>query len=106
VVNEPATFDFEDAGATRLQIFIYAEEWGFRFTHRGQWSWIRVTDIPFAHGRDDHQLLALTPPLKYLADLVRELENRHSSSFRRDLALVRSTLPDAEDAIRRWVLEL
>ena len=106
VVTQPATFDFDDITASRLQLFIYAEEWGFRFAHDGRWSWIRVTDIPFAHGRDEHRLLTLTPPLKYIRDLVRELENRYSLHFHRDRAAVRTTIPNAEDAIRRWLDEL
>ena len=106
VASESGTCRFDDAEASRLHLFIYAEEWGFKFVHDGRCSWIRVTDIPFAHGRDDYQLLALTPPLKYIRDLICELENRYSLRFRWDHAAIRTTIPNAERAIRRWLLEL
>src|SRR5690242_2350229 len=48
----PST-DYDDRIATRFQLGIYAEEWGFFFCMHGKGSWIRVTDVPFVHGRDD-----------------------------------------------------
>src|SRR5437764_11086748 len=49
---------------TRFRIEIHSQEWGFCFGHGGRGSWIRVTDIPFVHGRDEFRLLAQTPALK------------------------------------------
>ncbi len=95
-----------DEGATRFELLIYAEEWGFRFAHAGRTSWIRVTDIAFVHGSDDHRLLELTPRLQDIASLVRELENRHALQFLRDHATIRSTIPNAELAIRSWLTTL
>jgi hypothetical protein len=106
VVTTPATIDFDERHATRFQLLIYAEEWGFRFTHAGQTSWIRVTDISFIHGRDDHRLLEHTPPLKRIGSLIRELEKRFGVSFERQHAAVRTTIPNAEVAIRGWIVSL
>ena len=91
---------------TRFQIEIFSEEWGFLFCHAGQASWIRITDIPFAHGRDDFRLLELTPALKDLGLLLRRIERHHRIQFRREHALVRTNVPDAERAIRSWVASL
>src|SRR5258706_9751789 len=46
-----------------FELNIYGEEWGFVFRNDGRGSWIRITDIPFVHGRDDFQLLARAPDL-------------------------------------------
>src|SRR5688572_1964560 len=62
---------------TRLVIEIYAEEWGFAFHHAGRVSWIRVTDIAFVHGRDEHELLADTPTLRDIGRLIARLERRY-----------------------------
>ncbi|HZO16302.1 MAG TPA: hypothetical protein VFB62_23675, partial [Polyangiaceae bacterium] len=94
------------AGASRFQIEIFAEEWGFRFCHQGRVSWIRVTDIAFVHGRDDHELLRQTPALRDIGKLLRALECRHDLVFRRDRALIATTLPGAEPAIMEWSTSL
>jgi hypothetical protein len=96
---------FDGAGA-RLDLEIYAEEWGFRFQHGGRESWIRITDVPFVHGRDDHQLLRTTPPLREIGGLVRELEHRHGLAFDRARAALRTTIADSDDAIRSWIRAL
>ena len=106
VVAEPAPATFDIDRDTRFRIEIYSEEWGYFCCHRGQASWIRVTDIPFVHGRDDFKFLVATPGLKDLATVVRVFEKRFAVKLRRDLALVRTNLVGAEPAIRGWVLSL
>src|SRR5690349_5164004 len=53
VRNEPAPHLFDLEKDSRFHVEIYTEEWGFFFCHGGHASWIRITDVPFAHGRDD-----------------------------------------------------
>ena len=106
VRDRPASFRLDDRKDTLFRIDIYAEEWGFFFCHAGRASWIRVTDIAFVHGTDDFGLLRETPRLEQLGELLRELEGRHGLAFRRDLAAVRSDLPNADVAIRRWIATL
>jgi hypothetical protein len=106
VIDGPAPEEFDERTASRFHVDIYSEEWGFYFCHGGRASWIRVTDIPFVHGRDDFALLPVTPPLQELGSLLQELELRHSIRFQRDRALVRTNLPRAEPSIRAWVMSL
>lgn len=96
----------EPAPVTRLLLEVYAEEWGYRFERDGRVSWIRVTDLPFVHGRDDHRLLPRTPPLSRIGTLVREIEDVHGIAFRRDAASIRSNVPDGDEAIRTWLAKL
>jgi hypothetical protein len=91
---------------TLLRIEIYSEEWGFAFHHDGKVSWIRVTDLPFVHGRDDHELLRDTPALKDLSRLVRTLEKRFGLRFGRTSPEIRSDIADAEPRVRRWASTL
>lgn len=104
--EDTPTTDFDDRTATRFHIEIFSEEWGFFFCHRGHASWVRITDIPFRHGRDDFQLLAQAPALKDIGPLLRRLEHQHAVQFRRDRALVRTNLSGSEPTIRRWVESL
>ena len=104
--DHPASFRLDDRTDTRFRIDIYAQEWGYVFCHGGHTSWIRVTDIAFVHGSDEFGLLAQTPRLDELGKLLRELERQHGIAFRRELAAVRSDLPNAERAIRRWIATL
>lgn len=97
----PATFD--DRVDTRFHIDIYSEEWGFFFCHGGRASWIRVTDIPFVHGRDDFQLLPKANVLGEIGSLLRGLESTHRIKFHRKGALVRTNVEGAEATIRSWV---
>jgi hypothetical protein len=106
VGDTTAAGDYDEATASRFHIDIYSEEWGFYFCHTGRCSWIRVTDQPFIHGRDEYNLLGLTPGLKDIGQLLRHLENKFKLRFRRDLALVRTNLPKAEPAIRAWLATL
>jgi hypothetical protein len=89
----------------RFVIEIFSEEWGFRFRRGDAASWIRVTDIPFVHGRDDFELLRRTPRLENIGVLLRALEAEHEIRFDRSRALVRSSF-DATDRIVTWVSSL
>jgi hypothetical protein len=106
VVDGPAPADYDEATATRFHLDIYTEEWGLYFCHDGRSSWIRVTDLAFVHGRDDFQLLTLTPPLPDIGRLVRQLEQKHGFQFRRDQALIRTNIARGEAAIRSWLATL
>ena len=90
-------------GDTRLVLEVYSEEWGFQLHHLGQASWIRVTDVAFVHGRDDHGMLARIPRLREIGLFVRELERRFRVRFDRDAARVRTSIPDAEPVLRAWI---
>lgn len=96
----------DESTATRFHLNLYAEEWGLFFCHASRVSWIRVTDIAFAHAlRDDYGLLARQPELANIAELVRSLEREHGLQFRRELAYVGSDLgDDAVTAIRAWLV--
>jgi hypothetical protein len=95
---------FAETTDTRFHIAIASIEWGFYFCHHSRVSWIRVTDVPFVHERDDFSLLPRTPPLRELGTLVRALEERHRIRFRREHAAIRASLPNAEHAVREWVV--
>lgn len=88
-----------------FKLDVYAEEWGFSFSYRDRVSWIRVTDIRFVHGRDDHDLLAATPPLREIKKLVAALESRYDLAFDRERAQVRTTIPGAEPTLHAWLRE-
>src|SRR4051812_34793496 len=68
-LHRPPT-DYDDRTATRFHLSVYAEEWGFFFCHGGRASWIRSTDVPFIHGRDDFALLRELPPLAAIGGLL------------------------------------
>jgi hypothetical protein len=106
VVDQPARDQFDERTDTRFRLEIYSEEWGFLFCHAGRASWIRVTDVPFVHGRDDFRLLSTTPALRDIGHLLRAVEQRHGLQFRRRNAHVTTNIPNAEPAIRRWVESL
>jgi hypothetical protein len=106
VLNQRAPSEYDEATATRFHVDIYTEEWGFFFCHGGRSSWIRVTDIAFVHGRDDHQLLGAVPALKDIGTLVRRLEGEYRMRFQRQHAHVRTNLPSLEPPIRDWVSTL
>jgi hypothetical protein len=105
-VDDAMPFDFESDIGTQLQLSIFAVEWGVRLEHAGRVSWVRVTDTPFVHGSDEHGLLATLPPLRDFGRFVRTLENHLGVRFDRSSARIRSSLPDTEPAIRRWLLSL
>jgi hypothetical protein len=93
VIDGPARTEYDETRDTRFHIDIYSEEWGFFFCHAGRVSWIRITDIPFVHGRDEYQLLKQTPALPDIGKLMRALET----------ALIRTNIVAAEPMIRRWL---
>jgi hypothetical protein len=93
-------------GDARLQLDIYAEEWGFQFAHRDARSWIRVTDVAFVHGHDDHALLPRTPELRDIGAFIATLEREHGVRFDRHAPVIRTRVPNAEPAVRAWVASL
>ncbi len=106
VRDEPAPASFDEASDSRFHVEIYSEEWGFFFCHGGRASWIRITDVPFVHIRDDYRLLARTPTLRDIGVLLRALEQEHALKFRREHAFISTSLVAAEPQIRAWVLSL
>jgi hypothetical protein len=98
--------EFDETTATRFQLDIYSEEWGVFFCHQGRSSWIRTADAVFVHGRDEFQLLAIVPPLEDIGRLLRHVEQQQRIAFQRQHAAIRTNLPNAELAIRAWVLSL
>lgn len=90
--------------SAHLHIALDAIEWGFRFEREGRTSWIRVMNAPCVHECDDFDLLRKTPHLRNLPSLVRYLEDRFGIWFRRAHANVRTSLPNAEDKVRLWVV--
>ena len=97
---------FAETVDTRLQIMITANEWSYYFAHQGRASRVRITDLPHADGRDDYQLAPITPPLRQLSRLVRELEQRFKLFFRRHHAAIDTTLAGTEPSIRAWLTTL
>jgi hypothetical protein len=93
----------DEDSATLLRIELFSEEWGFWFRHEGKVSWIRVTDVPFAHGRDEHALLSHTPALKNIGRLVSTLEERFGIQFDREAAEIRTSIVGAEQPVRDWI---
>lgn len=79
---------------------------GIFFCQQGQASWIRVTDVAFAHGRDDFKLLSLMPPLKDLGTLLETIERTHAIRFRREHGCVRTNVARAEAAAKQWLKTL
>lgn len=107
VARERPPTDFDEATATRLHVSVYSEEWGVYFCHRGRSSWIRVTDLPFVHGRDDYQLLTMLPSsLSDLGSFVRRLETSERIRFERSHASIKTNLDGIEPAIRNWLTTL
>jgi hypothetical protein len=88
---------------TRLDLNIYAEEWGYVFHHAERTSWIRITDVAFVHGRDDFGLLDTTPDLMSIHGFLVEIASRHDIAWKHDHAKIRTNLPRAGDTIRQWL---
>jgi hypothetical protein len=93
----------EASSTTKFNLNVYAEAWGFAFHHARRSSWIRITDIPFVDGRDDFGLLEATPDLNALGGLLSQLETVHAIELPRSNAIVRSNVPNATRAVRRWL---
>lgn len=106
VVQKRAPSEFDETTSSRFHLDIYLEEWGVFFCHAGQSSRIRVTDIAFVHGRDDFQLLGVTPQLKDIGWLLRHVESRHGLEFMRAHADIRTNVANVEPAVRSWIASL
>lgn len=87
----------------RFELNVYPEEWGYVLRAGTRVSAIRISDAPFIHGRDDHQLLPLTPGLSRIGDLIAVIETRRIVAFRRSQAMVRSNLVRATSVVRTWL---
>jgi hypothetical protein len=96
----------DNVANARFGIEIYAEEWGFAFRHDDRVSWIRVTDIPFVHGRDDFELLRASSGLRNIGNVIEQVENCYDLHFTRDLAIVRTNIAESDEAIRTWIAGL
>lgn len=106
VAQRRAPSEFDETTSSRFHLDIYLEEWGVFFCHAGRSSRIRVTDIAFVHGRDDFQLLGVTPHLKDIGWLLRHVEGQHDLKFMREHANVRTNVPGVEPGVRRWLASL
>jgi hypothetical protein len=98
--DRPASFMF---APTRFQITIDSNAWGFMFAHGDRTSTIQVTNMATARDDDEHRLVAMTPPLKRIGVLLRELEARYHVFFPRHHAAIRSDIQGSEPMIRAWV---
>lgn len=92
-----------DASDTRLELNIYPEEWGFVFRRGARVSSIRVTDIAFAHGRDDYELLGLPASLESIGELLHELEQRFAIEFAVTRSVIRTNINKAANVVRTWL---
>lgn len=97
---------FAETIDTRFHLTILPDEWAYYFSHAGRISRVRVTDVPRAELRDDHNLASATPPLNLTGTLVRQLEQRFAVFLQRHQAVVETTLPGSEPIIRAWVVTL
>ncbi|MDQ3364733.1 MAG: hypothetical protein M3680_04820 [Myxococcota bacterium] len=100
VNDRPASFMF---ASTKFQLTIDPDSWGFLFVHGDRTSAIEVTNLAAARDGDEHRLLGMTPALKRIGSLVRDLEARYHVFFPRHHAAVRSDLLGSEPMIRAWV---
>jgi hypothetical protein len=98
------TITFASGNGATLDLEILSEEWGFRFEHEGRVSWIRVTDIAFAHGHDQHEMLHRTPKLKDFGAFLRAIRRTYNLDF--DTPIVRTNLVGADVAIASWLRAL
>jgi hypothetical protein len=103
VFDRPASPSLTNPAASRFHLAISSTEWGFLFCHRGRISWIRVTDVPYVHDRDEHALLRRVPALRDVGTLIRTIERTSAIHFRRNHASVCTSLDGAEPAIRTWI---
>ena len=78
----------------------------FYFCHGGGVSVVRVTDCARSTGRDEHNLTAITPQLKKIGTLVRQLEQRFGATLSRSHAVIETSLAGSEPIIRAWVMAL
>jgi hypothetical protein len=93
-----------DEPDTRFELNLYPEEWGIVFQRGSRVSSIRVTDIAFVHGLDDHRLISQVPPLERIHDLLGLIERRYDIALFRMRANVRSNLARAVAVVRPWLV--
>lgn len=93
-----------DPNDAQLDLNIYPEEWGVVFRRGNRVSSIRVTDVPFVHGKDDHGLLTGFPELAQFDELLAGLERRYDLVFQRTQPAVRSNLRRALAGVRPWLI--
>ena len=105
-IARPAAVTYSGDSDTRFHLNVYPEEWGIFFCHGSRASWIRVTDQPFVHGRDDYALIAELPELAEIGALVQVLEGRYGMVFQRDQALIRTNMTDGNSAVSKWLSSL
>jgi hypothetical protein len=91
------------ASDTQFELNIYPEEWGFVFRRAARVSSIRVTDIPFVHGRDDYELIRRPTTLEAIHGLLRELEQRYAIELAYARAVVRTNIPRGSNIVRAWI---
>jgi hypothetical protein len=103
VVDRPAELTYSSEHDTRFHLNLYPEEWGVFACHRGRSSWIRFTDEPFIHGRDDYHLVDRVHELGSVGVVMRDVERMFEVEFRRNHALIRTNVGDAEPVIRQWL---
>jgi len=103
VADRPVSVTYNGDTDTRFHLNVYPEEWSVYFCHGSRASWIRVTDQPFIHGRDDHELLAHLPDLDKIGYFMLTLEQRYRVKFRREHALIRTNLVGGQKALRDWL---
>lgn len=92
--------------STCFQLDVYAEEWGFQLQHDGRNSWIRVTDTPFVHGRDDFDLFGRVRALRDIGRVLQAVENELGLAFDRGAPGIRTNLADAYPSVRAWIAAL
>ena len=92
--------------SSRFTIEVDHREWGYIFCHAGRSSWIRVTDVPFVHDKDDFALLERTPPLRDIGALVRYIEREYKLVFKRCHASVETDVPSLVPESLRWLASL
>ena len=93
-----------ESADTTFELNIYPEEWGVVFRRGPRVSSIRVTDVPFVHGLDEHRLLQELPGLDRIDTLLASLERRYEIEFQRARAAVRTNLVRATAIVRPWLV--
>ncbi len=102
-LDRPASFLF---APTRFHITIDPDSWRYVFAHDDRTSTIRVASMATAVDRDEHRVAAMTPSLKNVGTLLRDLESRYHIFFHRRHAAIRTDLPGSEPLIRAWIASL
>jgi hypothetical protein len=97
---------FAETIDTRFQITIHPEHWAYSFCHVGRVTRVCITDMPHVDGRDEHQLVGATPPLKRIGTLMRHVEQRYGIFLLRHQAAIETSLPGSEPIIRAWLMTL